>query len=227
MRFLLIMTMAAAALRGEAMKFQAEWRAMRAGFATLELLENHARLHLETTGFVGSLYHVNNDYRSSFQPSFCATETQLTAREGKKQRETNVTFQHPAGKATLVERDLLADRVAATREIDVPPCVHDVIAALAKVRTLRLAPGESIQLPLSDGKKSVSAKIDAQAEETVKTPAGQFKAQRFEAHLFNDVLYRRKGRLFFWLTPDERRLLVQIKVQLPFYLGGVTLRLEK
>jgi hypothetical protein len=40
------------------------------------------------------------------------------------------------------------------------------------------------------------------------------------------VLYRRKGRLFVWLTQDERRLPAQIKVDLPFYLGDVILKLE-
>ena len=41
------------------------------------------------------------------------------------------------------------------------------------------------------------------------------------------MLYRRSGRLFVWLTDDERRLPVQIRVQLRFYIGTVTLQLEK
>jgi hypothetical protein len=41
------------------------------------------------------------------------------------------------------------------------------------------------------------------------------------------VLYRRKGRLFVWISEDERRLPVQIRIQMPFYIGTVTLQLEK
>jgi hypothetical protein len=61
----------------------------------------------------------------------------------------------------------------------------------------------------------------------VKTPAGQFDTIKYEAFLFNGQLYRRKGRLFVWLTDDDRRLPVQVRVQLPFYIGTVTLQLEK
>jgi hypothetical protein len=61
----------------------------------------------------------------------------------------------------------------------------------------------------------------------VNTPAGKFKATRYEAFLFNGVLYGRKGRLFVWISDDEKRLPVQIRVQLPFYIGTVTVQLEK
>jgi hypothetical protein len=40
------------------------------------------------------------------------------------------------------------------------------------------------------------------------------------------VLYRRRGRLFIWLTDDDRKLPVQVKVRLPFYIGTVTLQLQ-
>jgi hypothetical protein len=50
---------------------------------------------------------------------------------------------------------------------------------------------------------------------------------RYEAHLFNDVLYRRKGRLFVWLTDDEKRLPVQIRVRLSFPVGTISFELEK
>jgi hypothetical protein len=102
-----------------------------------------------------------------------------------------------------------------------------VISALEKLRTLRLPAGKSVTLPVSNGKKSVEARVDAQGVESVETPAGKFRAVRYEAHLYNGVLYRRKGRLFVWLTDDERRLPVRIKFQFPFYIGSVTIELEK
>ena len=45
--------------------------------------------------------------------------------------------------------------------------------------------------------------------------------------LFNGVIFRRKARLFVWVTDDARRLPVQIRVQMPLLWGTVTLRLEK
>jgi hypothetical protein len=41
------------------------------------------------------------------------------------------------------------------------------------------------------------------------------------------VVYSRAGRVFVWLTDDERRLPVQIRLRMNFPLGTVTLELEK
>jgi hypothetical protein len=92
---------------------------------------------------------------------------------------------------------------------------------------LRLDPGRSIEIPVSDGKKAVNAKVEAQERETVKLDSGAYKTIRYEAFVFNNVLFRRKGRLFVWITDDDRRLPVQIRVRLPFYVGTVTLQLQK
>jgi hypothetical protein len=92
---------------------------------------------------------------------------------------------------------------------------------------MHLEPGQSAQVPISDGKKSVSAKVEAQARETVKTPSGTYRTIRYEAYLFHDVLYRRPAHLYVWLTDDARKLPVQIRVKMQFTIGTITLQLEK
>jgi hypothetical protein len=95
------------------------------------------------------------------------------------------------------------------------------------LRTLNLEPGQSVQVPVSEGKKSVSAKIEAQLREQVKTPTGTYKTIRYEIFLFNEVLYRRPAHLHVWLTDDRRRLPVRVQVRLQFTIGTITLDLEK
>lgn len=211
----------------ETFTYQGEWRLMHAGQASLQFSPGAAQLTLKTTGFVGSLYHVDDRYTVSFDRNFCASRSFLNAEEGSKRLETRVTYNEKPGKAELIERDLKRNVVSRTNEVDVPPCVHDVIAALARLRSLRPNPGDTLHFPISDGKKSIQARIVAHRKEIVKTPAGAFTAQRFEAFLFNGILYRRKGRLFIWLSDDDRRLPVQIRIQMPFYIGTVTLQLMK
>ena len=111
--------------------------------------------------------------------------------------------------------------------IYIPPCVHDVVGGLFFLRTLKLEPGQSTQVPVSDGKKSVMAKVDAQQREDVKTPLGTFKTVRYEVHLFNGALYQRSAHLNLWLTDDQRKLPVQIKVRMTFTIGTITLTLDK
>ena len=100
-------------------------------------------------------------------------------------------------------------------------------AFLEDMRTLNLEAGQSAKVPVTDGKKSALARVDCLRPETVKTPAGSFKTYRYEAYLFDDVIYHRSGRVFIWLTDDSRRLPVQIQVRLQLAIGTITLQLEK
>jgi hypothetical protein len=216
----------------EAFIYGAQWRLMRAGTARIAWsgtgANRAASLELETSGLAGKLYKVDDHYSVTYDDGFCVSSSLMKANEGKKRREITVTFNRTPGKAESIERDLLNNNaVVASREIDVPPCVHDTIAALARLRTLPTEPGKSVDLPISDGKKSARVRIQALKRETIKTPAGVFKAIRHEAHLFNNVIYRRKARLFVWLSDDARRIPIRIEIDMPFYLGNVTLELEK
>ena len=80
---------------------------------------------------------------------------------------------------------------------------------------------------MSDGKKSVMARVEAQQREDVKVPDAAYKTIRYEVFLFDNVLYRRSAHLHVWLTDDRRKLPVQVRVRLQFTIGTITLQLEK
>jgi len=219
----------------EVLQYNVEWRLVIAGKARLvwSATPHHsapgwqADLHLESTGLVSKLFKVNNDYISNLESDLCATGSFLRAEEGKRRKETRVTFDRTARKAEYLEKNLEDNKVLNAHEIDIPSCVHDVLGGLYLLRTLSLQPGQSTQVPVSDGKKSVMARVEAQQREEIRTPIGAFKTIRYEAFLFNDVLYRRYGHLYVWLSDDARRLPVQIRVRLQFAIGTITLQLEK
>ncbi|HEX8983899.1 MAG TPA: DUF3108 domain-containing protein [Bryobacteraceae bacterium] len=219
--------------RKEALSYSIEWRFIHAGNARLVWQAANdgqdgwsTQLHLESAGLVSRLFKVNNDYTSRLNNRLCIASSLLRASEGSRRRETSVTFDAARRKANSVERDLVKNQTLS-QEIDIRPCEHDVVGALYVLRSMRLEPGQSTEVAISDGKKAVMAKVEAQERETIKTDSGTHKTIRYEAFLFNNVLFRRSGRLFVWLTDDDRRLPVQIRVRLPFYVGTVTLQLEK
>lgn len=215
----------------ESLHYSVEWRLITAGKAVVSWEQGPSGwttgLKLESTGLVSKLFRVEDAYSSSLAPTLCAQSSFLTAHEGSRHRETKITFDAARGKASYLERDLAKDTLIDSHELDVPPCTHDVVGGLYKMRLLAIEPGQSAQVPLTDGKKSVMVRVEAQQREAIKTNAGQFKTVRYEAHLFNNVLYRRTGRVFIWLTDDSRRLPVQVQVRLQFHIGTITLRLEK
>ena len=211
----------------ETLVYSIEWRLIDAGIARLNQEPKRSTLHLESSGLVSRLYKLDDNYDLEMEGDFCATSTTLDAQERSRHRETKVIYDYSKGKANYVERDLIKNSVMKTSEVEIPPCTRDIIGALYKLRTLKLEPGQSTQMALSDGKKSVSARIEAQQNEQIKTSAGTFNTTRYEAFVFGGVLFSRKAQLLIWISDDPRRLPVQIRVRLSFPIGTITLELEK
>jgi hypothetical protein len=218
----------------ETLYYSVEWRLITAGKAKLEWTSGQrprtgaqVNLRLESVGLVSKFFKVEDDYSANLNAAFCGQSLQMTTNEGSRQRETKVTFDSAARKASYVERDRARNAVIATHDIDTPPCVHDIVGGLYYLRTLNLEPGQSTEVAVSDGKKSVMAKVEAQQREDVKTSQGTFKTIRHEVYVFNDVLYRRPAHLYVWLTDDRRKLPVRVQVRMQFAIGTITLLLEK
>jgi hypothetical protein len=222
----------APALAGsESLQYAAEWRLVRAANVGLQIKDSgggrEARLQVRSIGLVSMLFPLDDLYVAQLGKDLCAVNTMLTAKEGSRSRETKVAYNSQRRKANYLERDVKKNTEVLAREIDTPACVHDIVGGLYFMRTLSIPVGRSADVPVSDGKKSVMARVEAQKRETVTTPAGKFNAVRYEVFLFNGVLFGRSGVLYVWLTDDERRLPVQIQVRLQFYIGTITLQLEK
>jgi len=219
----------------EALTYTVEWRLIYAGNASLKVdpvgsLDGspwQVKLHLESAGLVSKLYRLSDNYDVKMDGHFCTSSTELDAMEKNRHHDTKVEFDRAHGKASYQERDLIKNTVIKTAETDIPPCVSDIIAALYKLRTLKIEPGQSDQISVSDGKKTVSVRVEAQARENIKLKSGTFDTVRCEANIFNGVLYNRKGQFYVWLTDDPRRLPVQIRARMNFPIGSITLELEK
>ena len=216
----------------ESLTFNIEWRLFNAGRTTVQWSSTgrdsaQINLHVESVGLVSKLFKVEDRYVANLGAGLCAQSVQLTAQEGSRDRETKITFDNANHRAAYVERDRAKNTVLLSRETEIPPCVYEIAGGLYYLRTMNLEPGQSVQVPLTDGKKSVLAKVEAQEREEIKTPAGTFKTIRYEAYVFNNVLYRRPAHLYVWLTDDRRKLPVQIRVRMQLAIGTITLFLEK
>ncbi|MBY0375174.1 MAG: DUF3108 domain-containing protein, partial [Bryobacteraceae bacterium] len=186
-----------------------------------------ARVHVQSQGLVSKLYRVDDRYQTNFDGQQCTSAVNARWEEGSKRRETSLTFDRENKRSSYLERDLVKNSIAVQKEMAIPPCLHDVISGLMRLRGMSLKTGQSISVPLSDGKKLADVKIEAEAQENVKTLAGTFPATRYRVHVFDGVLYNRKGNLYVWITNDAKRLPVRIRAQFPFYIGTVTLQLAK
>ena len=217
----------------ETLDYAIEWRLINAGHAKLDWYGSptlkggwEAKLHLQSLGLVSRLFYVSDDYTTQMTSDLCATSTFMAAREGSRSRDTKVSYDATAKRADYLEKDLKSNAVLK-KQIDIPPCVHDILGALYALRSMSLEPGKTTQIPVANGKKSISLKVESEAREEIKLPTGAQKTIRYEVFAFDNQLYNRPGHLHIWLTDDARHLPVQIQIRLQFTIGTITLRLEK
>lgn len=219
----------------ETLSYQIEWRLIYAGDAHVNLapMEHdgkpqwQSKVDVESGGLVSKLYKIEDHYQVNMEDQFCTTLTDYDAMEGKRHHQVKVIYDYSHGKASYIEHDLIKNAVTKTAESDIPACVADIVGGLAKLRTLRLEPGQNTQLMLSDGKKTVSARVEAQEREQIKTPAGTFNTIRYEAFVFNGVLFARKAQLQAWLSDDPLAVPVQIRARMSFPVGSITFTLVR
>ncbi|HUB78826.1 MAG TPA: DUF3108 domain-containing protein [Bryobacteraceae bacterium] len=216
----------------ETLTYNIEWRLITAGRATVDWAATGAdssqiKVKVESAGLVSKLFRVEDNYVANLGLGLCAQAVSFNAIEGSRQRETKINFDYANHRADYLERDRVKNTVLLAKETEIPPCTHEISGALYFLRTLTVEPGQSVLVPVSDGKKSAIVKVEAQQREDVKTPAGVFKTVRYEAYVFNNVLYRRPAHLYVWLTDDARKLPVQIRVRMQVTIGTITLELEK
>jgi hypothetical protein len=214
----------------EELVYRVEWRLITAGTATLDLksTSDHAwqtKLNIQSAGIVSRLYRVVDTYDVKTDSKFCLVASELDAQENKRHVVVRTSVEN-GSRLRHEERDLVKNS-SVENQLDVPACTREIAGALASLRLLHLEPGKSTTLPVTDGKKVVNARIESQAREDLTFEGKKYQAIRYEAFLFDNVLYRRRGRLFVWITDDDERIPVQIRLQLGFPVGNVTIQLEK
>lgn len=220
---------------GERFTYNVSWKVFDAGIATMTLAEKTSFQNEEayrinatvySTGIVSALFKVVDVFESFFQArDLCSRRITKKIQEGRRHRETVVTFDAKARQARMEDRDLnLPDLPPKRTESPVPSCVQDVISALYVIRTKTLRVGELVQFPINDGGRTYDVTVEIQAQEEVRTPAGTFQAFRLEPKVF-DGLFKTKGRLFVWVTADAVRMPVQLKAKIN--IGTITATLTQ
>lgn len=215
----------------EKLSYHVEWRLITAGNVTIQL--SHAGstnwqmdMNVESAGLVTRLYKVSDKYKVLTNQKFCGLDSHLDAQEGKHHRITALNFDLQHDKVEYDDHDVLKN-TSEKKSLEIPPCTYEIAGALASLRLTDMQPGKWATIPITDGKRLAYGKIEAQAKETLNLNGKNYQTIRYEAFLFDNVLYKRKGRLLIWMTDDAARIPVQLRFQLGFPVGTVTVELDK
>jgi hypothetical protein len=216
----------------EKLTYNVEWRLIDAGTAAVQLTRDgggknwNFSVNIVSAGLVSRLYHVSDKYNVTSSDRFCALKATLDAQEGKKHALTRFNLDYGRNKVIYEDQDLVRGKVEK-RENDIVPCTYEIIGALAAVRTANLPPGKSTVMPITDGKKFAQAKIESLGKETINVGGTRYTTTRYEAFVFDNILYKRRGRLLMWISDDPGHLPVQFRLLMGFPIGTITVSLQK
>ena len=205
---------------GERLTYDVSWSVFQAGTVASTLQRTLDGTKEEYTvvttahsqGFVSLLFNVDNEFRSVFNPqTLCSEKITKKINEGRRRKETEIVFDAQRKLAILDERDLTRPHDPPKHaEIDIPPCVEDVVTAFYYLRKQDFQAGKSLHVAVNDGSRTYDVTLDVQAQETIQTPLGQRPAIRVEPKVFSG-LFKRKGRMLIWFSNDEEHLPLRIK----------------
>ncbi|HEX4771545.1 MAG TPA: DUF3108 domain-containing protein [Bryobacteraceae bacterium] len=216
----------------QALTYRIEWHSVNAGTANLQFSHSsgdnwQVRLNVESAGLVSRLYHISDKYTVLGNDRFCPAAATLDAQEGGKHTITNLNFDSANRTVEYHEHDAIKNTDKRNKISTPDECTREISGALAALSQLDLAPGKTATFAVTNGKKAVNARIESQARESLTIDGTHYNTTRYEAFLFDNVLYRRHGRLFIWVADDVGRTPVQLRFEIGFPVGNVLLQLEK
>lgn len=207
---------------GERLEFQGRWLGIPVGYGWIEVKEivtinGRSAYHIEAQGHT-------NKVISKFYPihdivhSYLDTESLMPLvfekdqKEGSYRAKERVTFDHD--RSIAIYKSLLNE---SRKEISLPDNFHDLISVLYWFRSLPLTPGNLITANLYSDEKIYETEIhigDITELELLKR--GTFSCIRVEPKARFKGFMVKRGRIWAYLTADDRRLPLLIKITTPW-----------
>jgi hypothetical protein len=221
-------------MKGEKLTFSLGWGFITAGSATLEVrptLDGKTEFLTYATGnkTINKIYPVNDTVYTRVRNKGLMTEVfRKRLHEGTFHNTSVIRFDRKGEKAWLsdtVFTDMKTRKVkrSADTAVTIQGAEHSIMSAFYLVRTLPLKVGETSRFSAVSGKKRYELKVIVHGRETIKSVLGEVPCIKVEPVLDGDGIFVSKGRIFIWLTDDERRIPVLMECEIA--LGSIKAKL--
>jgi hypothetical protein len=160
--------------------------------------------------------------------NFLILRTTKLDEQGKRVRASVAEFDRRADRVTWTERNP-NDPNATPRVVTnvLRDAAHDFISAIYYLRTQPLAPGQNLDLVISDSGQTYHVPVKVLDRKVMKSVAGRAPTLRLEVGLFGagHLIDNRTGTMTLWLTDDTHRLPVRARIDAD--LGTLDIKLKK
>lgn len=202
---------------GEKLTYELSWEFVPAGTARLEVspvgeygggAAHHFVMTVETNSVIDRFYKVRDRLESftdrAMQRSLLYLKKQ---REGRHHRDIEVSFDWGRMQAEY------SNFGKKQKPVAIVDGTFDPLSMLYAFRLMPLAESTVVEIPVSDGKKSVMARVRVVGRERVGVNGREYGAYVLEPDLrdLGGVFRKSKGaKVRIWVSDDERRLPVRL-----------------
>lgn len=207
---------------GEEAEYSVSWMGMTVGTGTAKVDwfegEEGRRLieivvEAETNGLVEMLYPVKEFLRTVVDPyTFLPLSYEKVNREGRHEHHELTTFDHANGQGHW--KSLLKDKA---KDFEISEDMRDLLCTMYWIRKnpLRKA-GEKRHYVLMTDEKVYEMFLTGEKKEEVKlSKYGKVKCLKVEPEGKFNGLFMRKGRMWAWVTDDERYTIAKVSASVP------------
>jgi hypothetical protein len=173
------------------------------------------------TRIAGFKFHHHVESTADAEP-FRVLRTDKVEEQGKRKRVLDAVYDHE--KNRVLWREVSPNPQAGYFDFSEP--IQDVLTVIYYLRTQKLEPGKSFDVPVTDAGKVFTLSVAVAERKEIDTVLGRLNTIRIEPALFGDnAAVRAKGKLSIWVTEDARRL--PVRAQLKVEMGTFDIKLKQ
>lgn len=208
----------------EKLTYDLTWNGIPVGSATQSLIADGDTLQIRamyrSNAWLSSIYPVENlvevtlDWKAGYFPGE-ARQVLVRYREGRRLRDWSITFDHAANFARY--KDHLTGEAA---QAAISPGTADVMTSFYHARFLAVAPGDTISLPVIDGREPYLLEVKVLRTEKLRTIFGKVETLVVQPLVRPEGIFEGKQGITLWITNDQRRIPVRLRTKVT--VGSVT-----
>ena len=205
---------------GEETHYRIYWGVVPVGrsYTTTQWIEEDGRTLLSirfrtrTTDILSKLYPVDDFLEAVIEPrTFLPVRFTKRLSEGRYRCDEITTFDHGARTAHWESRTSVS-----RKDVEIDADTRDIITFMYYMRSRPLEPGLVQHFRVMADEKVYDLTVRAREAETFRVmDYGPVSSVRIEPEAAFQGLFVRKGRLWLWVSADERRLLTKMVARVP------------
>ncbi len=212
----------------EKLEYNIYWSGIRVGDASFEVDQNNEGIIISTRAvsapFFSIFYKVEDVSQSILYSDGFPSSYILKTREGRHRKDRLTLFGSKPGDEP--QKITFTNKIDnSTKEFELDRQAFDPLSGFYEIRRRPLEIGKSEHLDIFDSKRLWNVEVKVLRKEKIRVPAGEYDTIVINPLLKSEGIFSKKGKIYIWLTDDEKKVPVMIKSKVK--VGTIKAKLSK